>query len=82
MGDSKDGGCYGWIIVVASFTIQMMVAGGGQSMGVFILEFTRYFDSNASRAALVISMSASVRLCVVLDIAFNILLCIALGDYE
>lgn len=47
-----DGG-YGWVIVFASFMLNMFVDGVGYSFGFFLKELTQEYDTTASKAALV-----------------------------
>ena len=56
-----DGG-WGWVIVLASLVCNIIVDGIGYSFGVFLLEFSDYFQENKSKVSLVGSLLCGVYL--------------------
>ncbi|XP_077866025.1 monocarboxylate transporter 13-like [Saccoglossus kowalevskii] len=52
----EDGGCYGWIIVLACHCVEAVMFGIQVGMGVFMVEFMEYFGEGAGRTALIQSI--------------------------
>lgn len=58
-----DGG-WGWVIVAASLVCNIIVDGIGYTFGIFLLEFTTFFNESKSKVALVGSVQVGTYLCV------------------
>ena len=57
--EPPDGG-YGWIIVLAVHLIELMGIGFLTSLGIFYIEWQKYFDSTAAQTGLVVSLTSVV----------------------
>ncbi|KAF4530991.1 hypothetical protein B566_EDAN013265 [Ephemera danica] len=57
-----DGG-WGWMVVLGSFMIHVVADGVTYSFGIFILEFTHYFESGSGATAWIASILVGVTLC-------------------
>lgn len=54
-----DGG-YGWIIVLVVHLVQLMGIGFLTSLGIFYIEWQKYFNSTAAQTGLVVSLTSVV----------------------
>ncbi|XP_006824242.1 monocarboxylate transporter 12-like [Saccoglossus kowalevskii] len=58
----EDGGCYGWLVVLASHIILMLMAGCQCSMGVFLVLFMDYFGEGVGKTVIAQSVQAGLML--------------------
>ena len=49
--NSKPDKGYSWLVLIACFFINVFVAGGFGTFGVFMVEFTEYFDCSKTKVA-------------------------------
>ncbi|XP_077866024.1 monocarboxylate transporter 12-like [Saccoglossus kowalevskii] len=59
----EDGGWYGWMVVLASHFIQVLIIGCEIGMGVFLVEFMEYFGEGAGKTAIIQSLQAGMMSC-------------------
>ncbi|XP_006825148.1 monocarboxylate transporter 12-like [Saccoglossus kowalevskii] len=52
--------CCGWLIVLSSHSLQMLMAGCQLSMGVFLVKFMDYFGEGAGKTASIVSLQSGV----------------------
>ncbi|KAH3853348.1 hypothetical protein DPMN_095870 [Dreissena polymorpha] len=55
-----EGGLEGALVVAAAFCIQILAFGTSQSIGIYNIEWLRYFDSGAAAVSLVGSINLGV----------------------
>nr|XP_006813741.1 PREDICTED: monocarboxylate transporter 9-like [Saccoglossus kowalevskii] len=58
----EDGGWHGWIVVLGSFITNALNFGCQVGMGVFMVEFMKYFDEGAGKTSAIQALQAGVML--------------------